>query len=137
VQQERCRFTTLGKNASEASGPALFIADVGHTGSVPDVPSGRRKRRSLAALDHVVLDRRWSNRWLFAASIIGLALAVLGAVGYFVGGGAGTTQIPFGAGACVAGLALSEIWSRRQQARGREAFGWLRRLDDRVVYRKR
>ena len=112
-------------------------AKVGDTVEVPGLPSDGWKRSPLAALDHAVLDRRWGNRWLLAASIIGVVLAVLGAVGYFVGGGAGATQIPFGAGVCVAGLAWSELWSKHQRARGKQPFGWLRRLDDRTLRRKR
>jgi len=98
--------------------------------------SGSPTQDRLAALDRVVLGRRWGNRWLVLASVVGVALAVVGVIGYFGGGGAGTTQIPFGAGVCVSGVALAEAWSRRQAARGKQAFGWLRRLDRRVLGRK-
>ena len=93
--------------------------------------------RWLSRLDHMVLDRRWSSRWLLAASIAGVLLALVGAIGYFVGGGGGSTAEPFSLGVFLCVMPLVEIWMRRQRSNGKEPFRVLRRLDERVLGRKR
>ena len=70
-----------------------------------------------------------SSGWLVALSLLGLLLAVITVIGWIFGNGPGG-DLPVAAAIFV--LPLAEIWRRRQQARGKEAFHQLVQLDDRV-----
>jgi hypothetical protein len=95
-----------------------------------------RVARALARLDGAVLGRSWDQKWLIVAAGAGLLLAVGGAIGFVLGGGAGSTPEPFALGVFLCGVSSSEIWSRLQRAHGRQPFARLRRLDDRFLKRR-
>ena len=91
----------------------------------------------LAALDHAVLDHRYGNGWLVAASGVGLLVLVVMVVGMVVG----HNGIPYAMpelGLALFVVPLVEIWTRRRAAQGRPSpLDRLQRLDDRVLRRKR
>lgn len=83
----------------------------------------------LRRLDRKVVDKPWSTRWLVALSVLGLVLAGVVILGLMDGSGGGAG---FGVIGTMIFVPLAEISRRHQAARGKQAFAWFMRLDDRV-----